>query len=138
MERLGPGPHRIGPSHLPRCHNYNVFTKLNITVLWKILRTWPISLSSNEVRRRFSHFQLVHKRFRNCCFNAGGNDDLMFHVNSHNGALLVVGEPDAERQNFYNLTLKLTDGINSAFTQVSASQAFEVVSMKWLQNKLSV
>ena len=41
----------------------------------------------------------------------------MFDIDGDN-ALYVAGEPDAERNSFYNLTIEATDGYNSAYTQV--------------------
>ncbi|XP_076815367.1 protocadherin Fat 1-like isoform X2 [Clavelina lepadiformis] len=46
-----------------------------------------------------------------------GNDDGMFHINS-DGSLFITGHPDAERKDFYNLTIQVTDGFNSDFADV--------------------
>nr|CAB3244827.1 protocadherin Fat 1 [Phallusia mammillata] len=48
----------------------------------------------------------------------GGNKDLMFHINTNQGDLLVVGTPDAETKDFYNLTIQVSDGYNTAQTHV--------------------
>ena len=48
---------------------------------------------------------------------SAGNEDNMFAVDSER-ALYVAGEPDAEVKDFYNLTIEVTDGYNSASKQV--------------------
>nr|XP_018670260.2 protocadherin Fat 1 [Ciona intestinalis] len=42
-----------------------------------------------------------------------GDDDRMFHLNSQDGSLVTAGYPDAEIQNFYNLTIWASDGYNN-------------------------
>ncbi|XP_078459193.1 protocadherin Fat 1-like isoform X2 [Lampetra planeri] len=51
----------------------------------------------------------------------GGNVDNKFHIKKHTGTLELAKNLDAERMSFYNLTVMVTDGTNSAMTQVEVS-----------------
>lgn len=48
----------------------------------------------------------------------------MFHINTNQGDLLVVGDPDAETKDFYNLTIQVSDGFNTAQTNVGPTSLF--------------
>ena len=53
-----------------------------------------------------------------CTLGAGGNLDSVFGVEKGAGTIIIARPLDAEQRSFYNLTLEVTDGSNTASTQV--------------------
>ncbi|XP_053363533.1 protocadherin Fat 3a isoform X2 [Clarias gariepinus] len=51
------------------------------------------------------------------CSKEGGDDESVFDVKAA-GTIIIAKSLDAEQRSFYNLTLEVTDGTNTAYTQV--------------------
>uniref|UniRef100_A0A668AXH2 FAT atypical cadherin 3a n=1 Tax=Myripristis murdjan TaxID=586833 RepID=A0A668AXH2_9TELE len=49
----------------------------------------------------------------------GGNSDNVFDVEKAAGTIIIAKPLDSEQRSFYNLTVEVTDGTNTAYTQVS-------------------
>ncbi|KAJ8367947.1 hypothetical protein SKAU_G00079750 [Synaphobranchus kaupii] len=58
--------------------------------------------------------------FSGLCFrtDAGGNYDSMYDIEKGVGTIVIARPLDAEHRSFYNMTVEVTDGTNSASTQV--------------------
>uniref|UniRef100_A0A668ALQ5 FAT atypical cadherin 3a n=1 Tax=Myripristis murdjan TaxID=586833 RepID=A0A668ALQ5_9TELE len=48
----------------------------------------------------------------------GGNSDNVFDVEKAAGTIIIAKPLDSEQRSFYNLTVEVTDGTNTAYTQV--------------------
>uniref|UniRef100_A0A8K9WW54 FAT atypical cadherin 3a n=1 Tax=Oncorhynchus mykiss TaxID=8022 RepID=A0A8K9WW54_ONCMY len=52
------------------------------------------------------------------CSTEGGNTDSLFDIEKGVGTIIIAKPLDAEQRSFYNMTVEVTDGTNSAATQV--------------------
>ncbi|KAB5550105.1 hypothetical protein PHYPO_G00049870 [Pangasianodon hypophthalmus] len=52
------------------------------------------------------------------CSKEGGDDESVFDVEKAVGTIIIAKALDAEQRSFYNLTVEVTDGTNTAYTQV--------------------
>ncbi|KAL0973402.1 hypothetical protein UPYG_G00203040 [Umbra pygmaea] len=52
------------------------------------------------------------------CSTEGGNTDSMFDIEKGVGTIVIAKPLDAEQRSFYNMTVEVTDGTNTAVTQV--------------------
>ncbi|CAB1348171.1 unnamed protein product, partial [Coregonus sp. 'balchen'] len=52
------------------------------------------------------------------CSTEGGNTDSLFDIEKCVGTIIIAKPLDAEQRSFYNMTVEVTDGTNSAATQV--------------------
>ncbi len=55
---------------------------------------------------------------------SGGDDNHDFYVSPDKGTVVVAKTLDAERQNKYNLTVSVTDGIHVVQVSVSVNSCF--------------
>ncbi|XP_068174232.1 protocadherin Fat 3-like [Antennarius striatus] len=55
---------------------------------------------------------------RNCSSEVGGDSSSVFDVEKSVGTIIIAKPLDAEQCSFYNLTVQVTDGTNTAYTQV--------------------
>ncbi|KAF7647480.1 hypothetical protein LDENG_00171680 [Lucifuga dentata] len=119
--------HRPPPSALPLVFDepfYN-FTVMENDKVAEIVGVVTIQQSSAPLwfditGSRFSRemfFVLQNTCGRNCS-SEGGNSDSVFDVEKAMGTIIIARPLDAEQRSFYNLTLQVTDGTNTAHTQV--------------------
>lgn len=55
---------------------------------------------------------------------AGGNDKDEFYIGRDKGNVLLAKKLDWETQREYNLTISVTDGVHTVYTQVSIQLKF--------------
>lgn len=57
-----------------------------------------------------------------CALPAGGDEEKDFYIQKNTGTISIARRLDAARRSVYNMTVHVTDGYQSATTQVSSTE----------------
>lgn len=57
-----------------------------------------------------------------CALLAGGDEEKDFYIQKNTGTISIARRLDAARRSVYNMTVRVTDGYQSATTQVSNTE----------------